>query len=473
MADEITRLSAIKDNVERKQVRNTTQSPPTITTGAEETGEKTGATDVDMDLARKTWYYEFEALLHNTRVYSATDPRDKIYAILGIAKRSLPPGMPMPIMPDYSAASTARSLFTSVATMLLRERPRLVLLSFVQDKESTRAQDLPSWVPDWTCPLTGVPLTLMRKTACDFNCDPSRDEVGALFEVQEGCLALQGAQFDRIAEVAAPMWDIVKTQVIDSLLVLCENLSTEYLASHSGPGEVLWRTMVANTSDEQPAPASLATSFKAWASIRLARTVTPEILERDPTQELGFRNNTALDEEAIQSKLGLLKRLITQEENQSQLRAAGSGESATPTSSFPTIDNVLETCRLIHRTKLHAFIAQNSHFVTLDPHDPLPSIEEWVMRIEGTALAFQNAMAPALPFRRLYRTVGGYLGLGPASAQVGDQVWMIRGARVPFVLRDRSDPAGTFELLGATYVHGFMDGEMAAKVEGFRAVVIE
>ncbi|KAH7371464.1 hypothetical protein BKA64DRAFT_550256, partial [Cadophora sp. MPI-SDFR-AT-0126] len=65
--------------------------------------------------------------------------------------------------------------------------------------------------------------------------------------------------------------------------------------------------------------------------------------------------------------------------------------------------------------------------------------------------------------RRLYLTEKGYLGLGPESTAVGDQVFMLQSARVPFVLRDNAD--GSFELIGETYVHEFMDGRMAEELK--------
>ena len=53
---------------------------------------------------------------------------------------------------------------------------------------------------------------------------------------------------------------------------------------------------------------------------------------------------------------------------------------------------------------------------------------------------------------RLFRTEKGYLGMGPVSVLPGDEVWVLAGARVPFVLR-------RCRLLGQCYVHGLMHGE--------------
>ena len=50
------------------------------------------------------------------------------------------------------------------------------------------------------------------------------------------------------------------------------------------------------------------------------------------------------------------------------------------------------------------------------------------------------------------------LGLMPHSAQRGDEVWLLRGAVVPFVLRPAE--GGKYRLVGESYIHGAMFGEM-------------
>jgi hypothetical protein len=65
-------------------------------------------------------------------------------------------------------------------------------------------------------------------------------------------------------------------------------------------------------------------------------------------------------------------------------------------------------------------------------------------------------------------TANGYVGVGPPNIQVADEVWVLFGGRVPFVLRP--DGVGVCEppkaveanerfFIGDTYVHGIMDGE--------------
>ncbi|KAF2138823.1 uncharacterized protein K452DRAFT_290470 [Aplosporella prunicola CBS 121167] len=64
--------------------------------------------------------------------------------------------------------------------------------------------------------------------------------------------------------------------------------------------------------------------------------------------------------------------------------------------------------------------------------------------------------------RRLYTTVNGYLGLGPEALNTGDRIYLLKGARVPFVFRSADNQS--LELVGESYVHGFMNGEMLEAV---------
>lgn len=59
--------------------------------------------------------------------------------------------------------------------------------------------------------------------------------------------------------------------------------------------------------------------------------------------------------------------------------------------------------------------------------------------------------------RTLFRTRKGYLGIGAQSLRPSDEVWVLAGASVPFILRRGEDEF--YELVGEVYLHGVMHGE--------------
>jgi hypothetical protein len=74
-------------------------------------------------------------------------------------------------------------------------------------------------------------------------------------------------------------------------------------------------------------------------------------------------------------------------------------------------------------------------------------------------LLFESMYGKSIYIRRVARSrTRNLLCLIAPSAQPGDQIWFLRGARVPFVLRKL--PNGSFLLRGEAYVHGCMDGEI-------------
>jgi hypothetical protein len=67
-----------------------------------------------------------------------------------------------------------------------------------------------------------------------------------------------------------------------------------------------------------------------------------------------------------------------------------------------------------------------------------------------------------LAWRRLITTNEGYMGLAPAATRAGDFVAIVPGCDVPLVLR----PEGKyFRVLGESYLHGMMSGEIVKMLE--------
>jgi hypothetical protein len=71
-----------------------------------------------------------------------------------------------------------------------------------------------------------------------------------------------------------------------------------------------------------------------------------------------------------------------------------------------------------------------------------------------------SAFAQRLHNARFCITSKGYLGLAPHEAKVGDEIFVFYGGAVPFVLRPVSKEESTYTLIGESYIHGIMYGEV-------------
>ena len=93
-------------------------------------------------------------ILHSRRGFGVKDPRDMIYAHLGIVDtNSELAGLRDFIQVDYN--KTIREVYMDAALDLIQLRRNFDILSHVEDVPlGHRRDDLPSWVPDWTSPHT-------------------------------------------------------------------------------------------------------------------------------------------------------------------------------------------------------------------------------------------------------------------------------------------------------------------------------
>jgi hypothetical protein len=64
--------------------------------------------------------------------------------------------------------------------------------------------------------------------------------------------------------------------------------------------------------------------------------------------------------------------------------------------------------------------------------------------------------------RLLAITEENLMGLVPTSAEVGDEIYLLAGGQVFYVLRPQGDG---FRLIGESYIHGLMDGEALDRLE--------
>ncbi|KAI8957262.1 HET-domain-containing protein [Daldinia sp. FL1419] len=95
---------------------------------------------------------------------------------------------------------------------------------------------------------------------------------------------------------------------------------------------------------------------------------------------------------------------------------------------------------------------ENSFYVWMGIYDEKPSEFERHM-----ATQYETSFTHSLNLR-LFRTAQGHLGCGTSSCSKGDSIWIVQGSRVPLILRPVPQVA-TYELVGGTYIHGFMQGE--------------
>ena len=103
---------------------------------------------------------ELQMLLDMSRCLLATDPRDKIFALLGMATEiEAGKEMSISLRPDYS--KSVQQVFTEVTGAFIAKGD-LSLLSSVEREGVRQVKDLPSWVPDFSA------VSISRRPLCGF-----------------------------------------------------------------------------------------------------------------------------------------------------------------------------------------------------------------------------------------------------------------------------------------------------------------
>lgn len=91
--------------------------------------------------------WDLQSLLLLTTEKEATDPRDKIFALLGLAKETADSvDWPQELVPDYTRPPP--TTFLEVTRYCILQRQSLHLLDLVDDNAPSHA-NFPSWVPRW------------------------------------------------------------------------------------------------------------------------------------------------------------------------------------------------------------------------------------------------------------------------------------------------------------------------------------
>ncbi|KAK1753766.1 heterokaryon incompatibility protein-domain-containing protein [Echria macrotheca] len=80
--------------------------------------------------------------------------------------------------------------------------------------------------------------------------------------------------------------------------------------------------------------------------------------------------------------------------------------------------------------------------------------------ISGMCIPMMQGLRPAT-------TQGGYFANAPSITVLGDEIWIIKGCRLPMVFRKSREHPGMYQLVGSCYCYGVMAGQMLEK-EGFK-----
>ncbi|KAK4121881.1 HET-domain-containing protein [Parathielavia appendiculata] len=218
---------------------------------------------------RADWARTLVCNLIRARSFKATDPRDKVYALLGLVHEYAhdKPGL----APAYelSGAQAPAAAFTRAAIQILEDGDGdLLLLSCVEgEKYQQQATGrLPSWVPDWSAEApTGLRVTGYGRYSASGGLKQR-----PIVERESLTLGLVGLRLDRVTMVGETKLEVLRGEPFPGWLEIVESLDTFYgrKGAEQHKLEAFWRTLIVNTAGYPPRLVPdgecLGASFGKW-----------------------------------------------------------------------------------------------------------------------------------------------------------------------------------------------------------------
>jgi len=158
---------------------------------------------LDLDGMRKSYQtkkLDIFSLLAKYGDQRTTDPRDKVFALLGLATDD----SSGTLLPDY--AKSWEEVYIETARHIIKRNRTLTILSMA-GAFSERSTELPSWVPDWRSKQSSNSLFqsgMPRSFGIRFSA-AGQSRVSVSFSADSKCLEVDGLSVDEIMTVTSPL----------------------------------------------------------------------------------------------------------------------------------------------------------------------------------------------------------------------------------------------------------------------------
>jgi hypothetical protein len=445
-------------------------------------------------------------LLRRFRNRKSTDPRDKIYALLALARNE--------IVPDYTLSE--QEVFRMATLQVIYASKSLSVLSTELGRKFRN--DLSTWVPDWGAPGTYADsaradaIKLYRAATGDFD-KLMVEPMGA----QTLCVA--GAVIGSIAEVGEVMWgDSIESSkntirswwkalwrsrilIPDLKLTFWRLLCADVIFFESMASRVHQAEHVGHDSQElrilRRAEVNDETAFLSWA-LTAPRSPFHEINRSFPTFN---RLNLVLTKLLIEHPTSqgsfqadvlplLLKETKIHMNKDKEVRF---GDMTNPEDKIGSYtdrmirdawENLIRLDMVVEpgfEEEIRWGSGGQTRHLFLDMVDNLQLITKKLddgydlnlTSSQQEITAMDNAITSATLSRRLLITNDGHICLGPADTRVGDVLYNVKGGKTPFVLRWVEGSMKYRYLVGDCYIQGMMDPEYAMEYFSSHALYIK
>lgn len=345
--------------------------------------------------------------LNRFSVSQCSDPRDKVFALYGISELPYEKNLATAfsnadLRPDYR--NEVSNLYVTAAKVCMSSGSLNVLSRSIV--KSRNILNLPSWTPDW-----------------------STSDSSSL-----GSLAATGAYRASAESTASPCFSSEKTCKLEGILVGTIDSSgvgdflPQYFSGFSDAfrGRIAWATFYAYRIYQliewevsyHPSSATYPHTGEPFSAVSWGLFTSSRLSYEKKWFQSGLQTPNRTTDEKLEKKL---------KELYEQFRVLG---------STTTMQQLMRPGLL-----WRAFVASNR---------------------AGHLVRFGMYEEEIIHERTIFASSNGYFGTCPVNAAVGDTIAILKGSKVPLILRQKIDVGDSkvFTLIGDAYVHGMMQGEM-------------
>ncbi|EQB44486.1 hypothetical protein CGLO_16777 [Colletotrichum gloeosporioides Cg-14] len=405
-------------------------------------------------------------LLCLSRNNLATDPRDKVYGLLGLTDDAVTHS----IIPDYSPENTASKVFTEVATEIANTERVVDLLHHAGIDQDL--PDLPSWVPDWTKQSRS---TLQSHV---YQCvGTSTPKVSVLDVGDKPKMTVRGAVISRVNVVGAA-W---------------KYYSHDDSASTFGAFEFAPELDMPSFNDEDARNfiLTLATNMVEDVADRYAEEVMHDALVRTMTADCSWHGER-IGRRPVQDNGEATEPSLTEDNSEDQAKPSASDEFFDAVAAFKQFyargpdspeDFNVPGIRA-HQSGIFVWLLDFDEDVEADlQRRMIPYTVPFQEVQKGRRFAILGTRGPKKPEtehddgkeekkeskRKMHYATEElehhFMATLPWNAEIEDYIVLLEGFRTPFVLRKSKSESEAghieeYKVVGDCYVHGVMDGEL-------------
>lgn len=347
-----------------------------------------------------------EWLLGQSRKWQCTDPRDKVYALLGFVADLEKEDMVI----DYKLP--VRTVYANAAKVLISKYKSLSFLCQSMLEDCPSSNNLPTWLPDWS---DGEDVLELAHSALDLPSACGSLPCCASFSKDDTVLHVQGVKIDEVLDV------------MPSYYRQCRNdKSAIKKVLHAHPKLPFQDVMVALIQwTETTCAAAIEVMSEACTTESSEQRASAEWL-----QHLGSQMWSALTDSQITA---LARTLI--------LVFSSLDGTEIPDKRVPDFQQLVKV------------IARNREI----PRSGPPKLDAMKFDKELGDTTYSWRVKSTLGMRRRFFVAKrDNIGMAPPPAQPHDQIWILFGCWSPILLRPHQQG---FKVVGDVYLHGFMAGE--------------